>query len=538
MEPDQQMAQDHIYGGGEHWVDMSAYPTTMPEYGQFYHPPNIAPMPLQPSPHGLPSESIGRLPPAPHQPTTMATHQHHPQLPMLNTNMPSHPTWPSMLTNPAGGSYSAPPISMPPIAPEPTLKATKTPGMTRGSQPRRTLTEQERRDMCRYHEENPTKKQAEIAAKFNVERSTVSKVLRHKERYRFPEDRTSPIKRSKGKLPDIERALSNWARNQQKSGKVVTDEQIKEKLNFFAASVGNSENPLKTNSNWLEKFKQKNGIGPGRLARRASEANIPDSVQLASASIAADSPNGSTVISPASPTAGGALSATRSEEDKDSVGNGMFDFTVSNERLGNESATSVNAPTNFSTQSPTTPFTFSPDPNFQRPRSQTFPTLDVEYAQEVKNAEPMTPKYGVPSTAPPSALESPGDGGHQFGIIDSTIQSPPPHQHKLHRSASSSSMTGRAVTPASAGGGSGPSSPTQEDARRAADTLLSFIQNLGSTTGIVDQNDLAAVIRLTEKLRLHAAAQQIQPKIVMGGLTRIPEGDVEVGVVKTEPMVG
>ena len=91
--------------------------------------------------------------------------------------------------------------------------------------------------------------------------STVSKVLRQKEKYLYPEDRSqSPVKRPKGKFPDIERALSNWARNQHKSGIPLTDAAIKEKARFFATTVGNNENPLKTNStSWLEKFKQKNG---------------------------------------------------------------------------------------------------------------------------------------------------------------------------------------------------------------------------------------------------------------------------------------
>ncbi|KAN0122995.1 hypothetical protein V8E51_001321 [Hyaloscypha variabilis] len=45
---------------------------------------------------------------------------------------------------------------------------------------------------------------------FGVKRSTVSKILRQREKYLFPEDRSlSPVKRAKGKYPDIERALSN-----------------------------------------------------------------------------------------------------------------------------------------------------------------------------------------------------------------------------------------------------------------------------------------------------------------------------------------
>jgi hypothetical protein len=77
------------------------------------------------------------------------------------------------------------------------------------------------------------------------------------------------VKRAKGKFPDIERALSNWVRNNQKKGLPLTDAAIKEKARFFATTVGNNESHLKTSSaSWLEKFKQKNGIGGAKLTRR------------------------------------------------------------------------------------------------------------------------------------------------------------------------------------------------------------------------------------------------------------------------------
>lgn len=45
--------------------------------------------------------------------------------------------------------------------------------------------------------------------------STVSKVLRQKEKYLFQDDGSrSPIKRAKGRSPDLERTLAVWAKNQ------------------------------------------------------------------------------------------------------------------------------------------------------------------------------------------------------------------------------------------------------------------------------------------------------------------------------------
>lgn len=386
--------------------------------------------------------------------------------------------------------------------------------------------------------------------------STVSKVLRNREKYLFPEDRSSsPIKRTKAKGVDIEKALTNYIRNAQKSGAVVTDSDIREKVRLFSATMGNSaDGLLKANSSsWLEKFKQKNGIGQGRLMRRASETNIPDSIQ-ASPSLTPSQP--SSAISPNSPSghrSQSPLSANRSEDDKEAAISHFMDFTADPggyKHSNSQSTTSLSSaftdagPASFpgSALSPTTPFTFSPDPNvgeflgagqgkqlvptdassnFHRPRSQTFPTLDLECMNQ-QSTEPLTPKYHVSATAPSSALESPAHelSASHFGL-DHAIASP-----RLRHSSSNSSMAAAAARSAAASAvNSSPSSPTQEDARRAADTLLSFIQHAG---GFVDQNEYQAVVRLTEKLRLHQSQMAKAAIPGMGGLTRIPEGDSEM----------
>ncbi|EPS44289.1 hypothetical protein H072_1719 [Dactylellina haptotyla CBS 200.50] len=123
---------------------------------------------------------------------------------------------------------------------------------------RRTLTDADRRRMCLYHEQHPHVKQTEIGAMFGVERSTVSKVLRQREKYLYPDDGPKQtIKRPKGKCPDFDRALSNWAKNEKKKGRLLTDEMIREKASFFAQSCGVPDNQFKLN---LDKFKLKNDL--------------------------------------------------------------------------------------------------------------------------------------------------------------------------------------------------------------------------------------------------------------------------------------
>lgn len=160
MGHDTTMAQSNGYGS-DTWTSMSPYSQSpysqspLTEYNSFgaYVP------------HGLPSESMSRMPPPPPQPHQMiqpAPMAHH-QLPMLNT------TWPSQLTNPTpSGSYSAPPVSIPPVSSAPPVDPPRLPAQHEKS--RKTLTTEQKRAMCQFHEDNPGTRQADIGARFGVER--------------------------------------------------------------------------------------------------------------------------------------------------------------------------------------------------------------------------------------------------------------------------------------------------------------------------------------------------------------------------------
>lgn len=163
MDQESRISQANNTYGHDPWVDMSTayhHQTTMPDYGTgFSYMPPIT--------HGLPSESLHRMPPPPPPQHMSQTQTTHPQLPMLI--MPSHATWPSMLTNPNSyASHSAPPVAIPPVTAP--LKQAKLPAIHAPSQPRKTLTDDDRRRMCQYAEDHPNTKQTEIGAMFGVER--------------------------------------------------------------------------------------------------------------------------------------------------------------------------------------------------------------------------------------------------------------------------------------------------------------------------------------------------------------------------------
>lgn len=174
---------DHQAFTDDQWGEMGSYmQTSMADYNNAayaFMTPTIS--------HGLPSESLARMPPpAPpsqpvlrphphphqhshsHQQAQAHTHPHHSSLPILM--IPSNPTWPSMLTNP-GGFNTSPPVAIPPVsAGVVPLKPSRPPLSQLASQPRKTLTDDDRRRMCQYHLDNPSMKQTEIGALFGVER--------------------------------------------------------------------------------------------------------------------------------------------------------------------------------------------------------------------------------------------------------------------------------------------------------------------------------------------------------------------------------
>ncbi|KAK0129590.1 hypothetical protein ONS96_000156 [Cadophora gregata f. sp. sojae] len=339
----------------------------------------------------------------------------------------------------------------------------------------------------------------------------------------------------------------------QQQGHLLSDDQIKDQARFFATTVHpNNESYLKMSSaGWLEKFKNRNGIGGAKLTRRASETNIQDRGSLnpkSAGQSASQTPSGISPTSPSGLPSPSPLSATKSEDDLSSEHlNGYFNQENGGYRHSNsQSTTSLSsaftdtAPSSFSTgpTSPSTPFAFSPDHggswlpsqqarlpppgNFQRPRSQTFPMLGIDPSFiSTQGNEPLPPKYNLPLTAPSSTLDSPMEEMPPPFGLDSAISSPP-HQPLHHRSSNGSirnasngaTMTGLQSPP----GSSAPDSPTQDDARRALDTLMAFIRQ---SSGLVDQDEYLTVLKLTEKLRLQTNGP------LPGGLHRIAEQDCE-----------
>ena len=143
-----EQTQDEQYSSAA-WVDMTDYhsphaQSPAQEYNGFGY---------MASAHGLPLDSTYQ------RSMPLAYTAHQPQQPLITAQ------WPSMITNPS--NVPAQPAPTPPtLAPIHTFAAAHSlPPLTTPvpqSTARRTLTDQDRRRMCIYHDENPTVKQTEI----------------------------------------------------------------------------------------------------------------------------------------------------------------------------------------------------------------------------------------------------------------------------------------------------------------------------------------------------------------------------------------
>jgi hypothetical protein len=344
----------------------------------------------------------------------------------------------------------------------------------------------------------------------------------------------SPIKRSKGKVPDIEKALANWARNHLREGKSpLTDAMIRERAQMFAATCGSPDGkPNVFTSSWLEKFKRENNLGGSKsrkssVDKTASDAESPIRVNTSSSS------QTSTQVSPVLPTdlIESPLSPSSQETVKRELSDGLLDLTRDYQHAHSQSTTSletapslsasVTSPTSpLISESPYTPSVRSRLPSISssssRRRSQTFPlTGDMDSLAVDAGPDQPTPKSIFPQ-------------GHSVSVFDSPLEEEPENDLpsvessyvKRNRSNPEIKTTSMHPPPLPKSSNvspiSTPGSPTQDEARRALELVMNYFQS--QPTGLQAQ-DYITMGKLMEKLEL----AQSQANSLSGRLHRIDE---------------
>ncbi|KAI7216548.1 hypothetical protein KC333_g4775 [Hortaea werneckii] len=458
------------------------------------------------------------------------------------------PQWPSMLnsqTHP--GFQPVDPQPVQPIQPMP-INQLQTPVSAKSAKsapiPRKTLTDKDRKRMCQYAEDHPNAIQTEIGGVFGVERSTVSKVLRQKDKYLIQEDGSeSPVKRAKGRSPDLERALAVWAKNQERKSLPLTDELIRDKAREFSAATmtttTSADNHHVLSPIWLDKFKLKHNLAGARSRNASLAPEDAEGISTCQTSSPASSPSSPRALGPTSPL--DLDSARRQDSSEHESPDIHLDYTASRGPFQSQSATSLNsaftiaAPSSFSPGplSPTSPF-FTPDfgtaaapfvampPQTprrmfpatgngkpQRPRSQTVPQLDQSIIAPAPT-EAATQKHSS------EALDSPMEEGSEAttGIGDTLQPCDNPQHYNIaeHKATfATPEMMGppplpaHELTPGSGRpltspvhGSSIPMATTPQEALRALEIAHRFFQQ----SSFLDYDESLTMGKLMERLKL------------------------------------
>jgi hypothetical protein len=310
---------------------------------------------------------------------------------------------------------------------------------------------------------------------------------------------------------------------------------IRDKARFFATTVGSQECHTKVNSSvWLEKFKQKNQLLGARASKGSDSAESEGGLNPESKS-GSETPNG---ISPVSPGTMHPGSPNLSQDDlKAESPTSYIDF-ANYRHTYSQSATSLVSSYSDNTilstfssdvRSPTSPFfspasSCGPSPCISsqqsrlptlasaaaiRPRRGTYPTLspDPSYMAMSDAPEPSTPKYLQPSMAA-SGLESPLEEMEEplldmdSGMLQQSRHATNANSPNLSQAPVSSMAPPPNPTPSASpqtGSRSPTGTPSQDEARRALEVLMTFFKHQPSG---VDPQEYITMGKLMEKLKL------------------------------------
>ena len=149
------------------------------------------------------------------------------------------------------------------------------------------LSNLDRKELCEFADKHPRMKHDNIGQIFGVERSTVSKILKNKQRWLAvnkdnslgsPTDSSrKPLKTAKqraGRHPELEEVLLVWGRQQTGNDHHVTDDQVREKALEVAESLHIPLSAFKASAGWFEGFKERGGFQNGKFSLTPVVANL------------------------------------------------------------------------------------------------------------------------------------------------------------------------------------------------------------------------------------------------------------------------
>ncbi|EAU86253.2 centromere binding protein B [Coprinopsis cinerea okayama7 len=123
----------------------------------------------------------------------------------------------------------------------------------------------EKKRICLYHLDHQNARQEDIAEMFGIERSTVSKILKHKNQWLNVDDNAEAhAKNRPSKFPELEAVMRDFLQEALDKDIPLSDSLIRTRALEIAKGLGISEEKFKASSGWVENFKHRHGIRSGK----------------------------------------------------------------------------------------------------------------------------------------------------------------------------------------------------------------------------------------------------------------------------------
>ncbi|RIA98650.1 Isochorismatase-like protein [Glomus cerebriforme] len=146
-----------------------------------------------------------------------------------------------------------------------------------------------KQQICLKKRENLKLRDEDLAKEYGLDRSTITKILKQREKWLAidPNSNYAKQKTQKSpKFPQIEESLSQWLSLNVNNGNSVSDAQLQEKALEFAQSYG-LRNEFQASNGWISKFKNRHQFRSGE-SQGASEVSLqvnPQSVPISGTSV-------------------------------------------------------------------------------------------------------------------------------------------------------------------------------------------------------------------------------------------------------------
>ncbi|MCO5589948.1 hypothetical protein L7F22_043917 [Adiantum nelumboides] len=121
----------------------------------------------------------------------------------------------------------------------------------------------DRKAICEAARDDPKVRQEDLAIRFGIERSTVSKTLKNKEKWLAIQDEGQSafiMKHRTGKFPDLEGRLAKWINDEVGKETPVLDMTIKHRALEVAKELGIGVDQFKASLGWVEKFRERHKL--------------------------------------------------------------------------------------------------------------------------------------------------------------------------------------------------------------------------------------------------------------------------------------